>query len=84
MVVGISFISTEGELIMNTEYTPEKVNIWGQESNKWAFDLDYIKENSRSIYAEGMYGDTYRIEKKTNRVYINGIFWITAEKITLL
>ena len=40
--------------------------------SKFAFDLDIIKENSRSIYAEGMYGNIYRVVKSTTEVYING------------
>lgn len=40
---------------------------------KFAYDLDVLKENTKSIYAIGMYGDEYRIEKKTGRVFKNGI-----------
>ena len=49
------------------------VNIRSMNSNyqKFAFDLDYIKENSKSIYAKGIYGDIYRIEKRSTKVYFN-------------
>lgn len=39
---------------------------------KFAFYLDFIKESSNSIYSQGMYGDIYRIEKKTGKVFRNG------------
>lgn len=42
------------------------------ETGKFAFYLDFIKENSRSIYAEGMYGNMYRVVKATGEVYIDG------------
>ena len=29
---------------------------------KYALDLDIFKENSKSIYAKGMYGNIYRLE----------------------
>lgn len=50
------------------------VDIHSMNSNyqRFAFDLDVIKENSKSIYAKGMYGDIYRIEKNTAKVYFNG------------
>ena len=50
------------------------VNIYSMDNDttRFAFDLDFIKENSRSIYAEGMYLNIYRIEKATGKVYIDG------------
>lgn len=53
---------------LNIEWTSEK----GQ--HYFAYYLDVLKENSRSIYAEGYYGDIYRIEKASKKVYINGAF----------
>lgn len=38
----------------------------------FAYNLNVTKENSKSIYAEGMYGDEYRIEKSSKRVFKNG------------
>ena len=38
----------------------------------FAYDLEITKENGRSIWAIGMYGDTYRVNKNTNAVYKNG------------
>ena len=54
-----------------------EVNIeWKTDNNECyhAYYLDFIKENTRSIYAEGMYGNIYRVEKTTNRLYIDGKF----------
>lgn len=53
-------------------------------TGKFAYYLDYMKETSRSIYAEGIYGNIYRVEKKTNRVYIDGKFWAVAERVSVL
>lgn len=39
---------------------------------RFAYYLDFIKENSKSIYCKGMYGDIYRIEKRTGKVFRNG------------
>lgn len=39
--------------------------------NLFANDLEVICENSKSIYAEGMYGDKYRLVKGTGDVYVN-------------
>ena len=50
----------------------------------FAYYLDFIKENSRSIYAEGIYGDIYRIEKASKKVYINGKFQGIAKKFYTL
>ena len=37
------------------------------------FYLDFIKETSKSIYCESpLYGDTYRIEKNTGKVFCEG------------
>lgn len=38
----------------------------------FAYNLDVTKENNKSIYAEGMYGDIYRVEKSSKRVFMNG------------
>ena len=39
----------------------------------YRYNLKFIKENSKSIYCESMlYGDVYRIEKATGRLYRNG------------
>jgi len=54
-------------------------------AGKFAYYLKWIKETSRSIYAESeLYGYVYRIEKKTNIVYIDGKFWAVAERISVL
>lgn len=35
--------------------------------------LSYTKENTESIYCKSpLYGDRYRIEKKTSKVFCNG------------
>ena len=39
---------------------------------KYALDLDIFKENSKSIYAKGMYGNIYRLEKSTGAVFLDG------------
>lgn len=40
---------------------------------RFAFYLEYLKENSKSIYAESsIYGWIYRIEKKTKKVFRDG------------
>ena len=59
---------------VNIEWTSEK----GQ--HYFAYYLDFIKENSRSIYAKGIYGDIYRVEKTSKKVYINGKFSGVAVK----
>ena len=38
----------------------------------YAYDLEVINENSKSIYAEGLYGDVYRVEKGSKKVFKNG------------
>ena len=38
----------------------------------FAYNLNVIKENRKSIYAEGMYGDVYKVEKESKRVFKNG------------
>lgn len=39
----------------------------------FAYSLDIVKENSRSIYAKGMYDNEYRIEKKSKNVFLDGV-----------
>ena len=39
---------------------------------RFAYNLEITRENTRSIWAVGMYGDTYRVNKNTNAVYKNG------------
>lgn len=43
------------------------------DSTKYAYSLEITSENSRSIYAESdVYGWTYKIDKKTTAVWLNG------------
>lgn len=43
------------------------------DGGKWAYELEFWKENSRSIYAKSTFDlDVYRIEKKSKKVYLNG------------
>lgn len=54
---------------------PESINInsMNGDYHNYRCDLEYIKENQRSIYCESrLYGDVYRIEKKTSAVFCNG------------
>ena len=53
-------------------FTTVDINSMNGDYLRFAYNLDFVKENSKSIYAEGMYGDVYRIEKETTRVYKNG------------
>ena len=46
---------------------------------KFAYNTDIEKDNKKSVYATGMYGDEYRIEKATNKVYKNKKYIGTAE-----
>ena len=62
---------------VNIEYLNEK----GQQN--FAYYLDFIKENSKSVYAEGIYGDIYRIEKESKKVYINGNFKGVATRLNV-
>ena len=40
---------------------------------RFAYYLEFVKENSRSIYAESpLYGWIYRIEKSTKKVFMDG------------
>lgn len=39
---------------------------------EFSYNMRLVKENSKSIYAQNMYGDTYKIEKKTKKVFYNG------------
>ena len=49
------------------------INSMDGDYTKFAYYLDFIKENSKSIYAESpLYGDIYRIEKSTKRVFKDG------------
>lgn len=48
-------------------------------SNFFAFNTDFIKENSRSIYSMGMYGNIYRIEKATRKMYKDGKYMGIAQ-----
>lgn len=41
------------------------------DTNNFAYDTEIVKETSKSIYSVGMYGDIYRVEKATNKVYRN-------------
>lgn len=53
----------------------EYVNIHSLDGDftNFRFYLDYIKETAKSIYCESsLYGDTYRIEKKSGKVLCNG------------
>ena len=34
--------------------------------------LEITKETSKSIYGEGIYGDTYRLVKQSGEVFVNG------------
>ena len=54
------------------------------DNNNFAYDTDYIKENSKSIYSEGMYGDEYRIEKNTNKVFKNQKYIGTAQTVEII
>lgn len=48
------------------------INSMDGDYTKFAYYLDFIKENSKSIYAESpIYGDIYRIEKKSKKVFKN-------------
>ena len=47
--------------------------------NCFAFYTDFEKETSKSIYSIGMYGDEYRIEKATKKVFKNKKFIGIAE-----
>ena len=40
--------------------------------HQYARYLDVVKETSKSIYGEGIYGDIYRLVKKSGEVYVNG------------
>lgn len=38
----------------------------------FSYYLEIVKENSNSIYGENQYGDIYRIEKASGKVFYNG------------
>lgn len=49
------------------------INIYKMDNGKWAYGLEFWKENSRSIYAKSTFDlDVYRIEKKSKKLYLNG------------
>lgn len=54
---------------------PDRINITSMNDDlcKFAYDLDYVKETSKSIYAKSpVYGWVYRIEKNTKKVFCDG------------
>lgn len=54
---------------------PDRVNIKSMNNDfcKYAYDLEYIKETSKSIYAKSLvYGWVYRIEKASKKVFLDG------------
>ena len=54
-------------------YSTVNIHSMNDDFHYFAFNLEYIKENNKSIYAEStVYGDIYRIEKKTKKVFKNG------------
>ena len=49
------------------------INSMDGDFRNFRFYLDYIKETAKSIYCvSSLYGDTYRIEKNTGKVFCNG------------
>lgn len=51
------------------------INIYSMNGDRRNFRnyLHFVKENSNSVYCESpLYGDIYRIEKKTGKVFCNG------------
>lgn len=51
------------------------MNITSMDGNRqsFRFDLEIVKLNARSYYCESsLYGDVYRIERNTGKVYCNG------------
>lgn len=46
--------------------------------NTFAYDTEILNENSKSIYSEGIYGDIYRIEKDSKRIFKNKKYIGTA------
>lgn len=55
---------------MNTR-TVLDINSMDGDHLRFAYLLNITEENSKSIYAQGMYGDTYRVEKATGKVFRN-------------
>lgn len=54
-------------------YTTVHINSMDGDRYNYRYYLEYIKENRQSIYCESnLYGDVYRIEKKTGKVFCNG------------
>lgn len=50
----------------------------------WAYNLDFVKENSRSIYAKSpMYGWVYRIEKTTGKIFLDKEYIGTRVKVLM-
>ena len=52
------------------------------DNNNYAYDTEIVKETSKSIYSEGMYGDEYRIEKNTMKVFKNQKYIGTAVEVS--
>lgn len=49
------------------------INSLDGDFRNFRFYLDYIKETAKSIYCvSSLYGDTYRIEKNTGKVFCEG------------
>lgn len=48
------------------------INSMDGDYTRFAYYLSFTEETSKSIYGKGMYGDTYRIEKSTGKVFKNG------------
>lgn len=49
------------------------INSLNGDFRNFRFYLDYIKETAKSIYCvSSLYGDTYRIEKNTGKVFCEG------------
>lgn len=54
---------------------PFEVNIRSMDNDycRFAYSLNFVKETSKSIYAKSpFYGWTYRIEKNTSKVFLDG------------
>lgn len=53
--------------------THVNINSLDGDFRNFRFCLDFTKETSKSIYSESsLYGDEYRIEKNTGKVFCNG------------
>lgn len=53
-------------------YSTVDINSMNGDYFRFAYNLDFMKENNKSIFACGMYGDIYRIEKATTAIFKNG------------